>query len=147
MGAKNEVFGQELTITDDREGFADIGAGATREDRADFDFTVSSATPAGHRITFTLHITASNGGPWTDTFTVTVGSGGGGGGVGPIVYDHVSVDDDNSTSRGNNNGAVDAGEKIELNVFLKNTGSSGASSVYADLSSSDSYVTITDDRE
>jgi hypothetical protein len=38
----------------------------------DFDFAVDASTPNGHIISFDLDITASNGGPWSDTFDVPV---------------------------------------------------------------------------
>ena len=38
----------------------------------DYDFAVDPDTPNGHIIQFDLEITASNGGPWTDSFDVPV---------------------------------------------------------------------------
>jgi hypothetical protein len=35
-------------------------------------FDLAGNTPDGHVITYSLDITDSNGGPWTDSFTVTV---------------------------------------------------------------------------
>jgi len=59
----------------------------------------------------------------------------------------VNIDDDNSgSSSGNNNGIVNPGEDIELDVTLKNYGSGSASSVNAVLSTT-AGVTISDATE
>lgn len=54
-------------------GYGDISAGGTATNSNDFDFEVSSSTPNGHVIQFELSISASNGGPWSDSFTIVVG--------------------------------------------------------------------------
>ena len=46
---------------------------------------------------------------------------------------------------GNNNGLVDYGENISLDVILENVGADDANDVYAVLSTTDEYITITDD--
>ncbi|MBT4332746.1 MAG: hypothetical protein HOD64_05655, partial [Candidatus Cloacimonetes bacterium] len=63
------------------------------------------------------------------------------------VFD-VTIDDDNSgTSTGNNDGSINPGEDIELNVSLKNFGTQSACSVTATITTDDAFVTITDDAE
>jgi hypothetical protein len=52
--------------------YPDIPAGASRTNSNDFDFQVAPDAPDGHVIQFDLDITASNGGPWSDTFDVSV---------------------------------------------------------------------------
>ncbi len=52
-----------------------IWGGGTAVNNDDFEFQVDSDTPDGHIITFKVDITASNGGPWTDTFTEAVTCG------------------------------------------------------------------------
>jgi hypothetical protein len=52
--------------------YPDIAAGGTGRNRHDYDFALDALAPDEHVITFDLDITAANGGPWTDTFTVTV---------------------------------------------------------------------------
>lgn len=64
-----------------------------------------------------------------------------------LVYDSHSIDDDNTTSSGNNNGYADAGETIEMPVILSNTGSGDAHNVSAVLSSANPFITITDNFE
>jgi parallel beta-helix repeat protein len=64
-----------------------------------------------------------------------------------LSYAGHTVDDDNlGESSGNGDGVIDAGETIELKVSLKNTGTSTATGVYADLSlyTPDPNITITD---
>lgn len=63
-----------LTIVDDDEPFADIAVGASVTSNADFDFSVSSAAPAGHQISFTLLITSDQS-SWTRSFTLPVVAG------------------------------------------------------------------------
>ncbi len=53
----------------------------------------------------------------------------------------VAIDDDNSGySQGNNNGEANPGEALEINVTLKNWGTSSANGVSATISTSDPYV-------
>ncbi|RLG20032.1 hypothetical protein DRN74_06085, partial [Candidatus Micrarchaeota archaeon] len=52
--------------------YPDISGGGTGSNSNDFDFAVDSSTPDGHVIRFDLNITASNGGPWSDSFSVSV---------------------------------------------------------------------------
>jgi hypothetical protein len=52
--------------------YGDIAPGAFAVNANDFDFDVASSAPAGEIIVFDLSITASNGGPWTDSFVVVV---------------------------------------------------------------------------
>lgn len=60
-----------------------------------------------------------------------------------VVYDTYTIDD----CLGNNNGVVDFGETISLDMQLENVGLDNAFSVSAMLSSPDSFVTITDSTE
>ena len=53
--------------------YGDIPGGGTGTNGDDFDLEVDPSTPDGHVIHFDLDISASNGGPWSDSFDVTVG--------------------------------------------------------------------------
>jgi hypothetical protein len=67
-----------------------------------------------------------------------------GGDVGPVVYASRLIDDDNSgQSSGNDDGIIDPGETIELDVTLYNQGVGTATDVNAAISASDPYVTFT----
>jgi hypothetical protein len=61
-----------IYITDSQENYPDIPGGGTGTCTYDFDFEVASNTPDGHIIHFDLDISASNGGPWTDSFDIPV---------------------------------------------------------------------------
>jgi hypothetical protein len=62
--------------------------------------------------------------------------------AGPLVYDGHRIDDDTAgNSNGNDNGRIDCGEAIELYVDLRNQGSDVATSVVANISTGDPYVT------
>jgi hypothetical protein len=65
-----------------------------------------------------------------------------------LFYQGHSIDDDSTGgSLGDTNGQVNAGEIIEMPVTLHNAGNSDAHNVTATLSTSDSYVTISDGYE
>ncbi len=65
-----------------------------------------------------------------------------------VVFDDCIVDDDQAgDSFGNSDGALDAGETIELVVQLRNVGVDTATNVTAQLVIEDEYVTVTDDME
>jgi putative hemolysin len=58
-----------INITDDSEEYGDILPGNMAASLDAYDFSIDPACPAGHMVTFALNISASNGGPWTDSFT------------------------------------------------------------------------------
>jgi len=59
-----------------------------------------------------------------------------------LVYNGSTISDPAPT--GNNNGMMDYGETNQLNVTIKNVGSQAATAVSATLSTTDPYITITD---
>lgn len=125
-------------ISDANENYGDIASGDSSWCEFDYDFTVDSAAPQT-RITFTLNITSDNH-SWTDTFSVKV--------HGPVGYAAHEVDDDQSTSDGDDDSKVEPGEKIELPVQLVNKSITDLSGVSADLSTNDPNITnISDDYE
>jgi hypothetical protein len=65
--------------------------------------------------------------------------------AGPLVHDSHMVDDDLlDQSSGNDDGVVNCGESIELYVDLYNQGASTVTGITATISSSDPYITFTD---
>ncbi len=65
--------------------------------------------------------------------------------VGPVVYDNLVLDDDNNGgSSGNDDGVIDCGESIEMWVNLYNEGTETLTGITATISSSDPYITFTD---
>lgn len=127
-----------VTITDPSVTFGTIAVGAI-DTGSDFDFTVSSSTPAGHVINFNLEI-ASDQGSVTRAFSLTVGSGG----SISLVYVSSEVHDGVGGGIGNSNNVINPGEEIDLVVTVRNDGSMMAENVDAILSTSDPYVTVTD---
>ena len=95
-----------------------------------WSFAVSSSTPTGTQIPFTLNITDGQGNTWTQSFTVTVQATGAN-----IQYSRNVVYSDN-----NGDGIINKGESIALKVYLKNTGSSDANSVTATMTTTSSYI-------
>ncbi|MEZ5359359.1 MAG: C25 family cysteine peptidase [Candidatus Zixiibacteriota bacterium] len=82
-------------------------------------------------------ITAQNKQPHIGTIQVIAPNG-------PyMVYDESDIDD----FAGNNNGVIDYGETVSLGIQLKNVGPDDAIAVEATLSTTDSYITITDGTE
>ena len=61
-----------ISISDGSEEYGDIPAGNWATSLDAYAFTVDPACPAGHVVTFALNISASDGGPWTDSFTEIV---------------------------------------------------------------------------
>jgi putative hemolysin len=91
-----------VNITDDSEEYGDIPAGNMATSLDAYDFAIDPACPAGHVIIFTLNISASNGGPWTDSFTRVI--------VIPPDVSNVSA-----TQRSDGSGIVDINYDVSLN--------------------------------
>jgi hypothetical protein len=72
VGATLSTSDAYISITDSAETWSDIAGITEVTSTEDFDFTVDPDTPDGHEVTFDLDVTATNGGPWSDSFTVTV---------------------------------------------------------------------------
>ena len=93
-------------------------------------FTVSSNTPAGTKITFNVSIKDESNNTWTDSFTITVvGTGA------SVGFSKYSVYSDN-----NNDGKINKGEAVKLQVYLKNIGSSTVNKVRATITCNSSYI-------
>jgi len=93
-------------------------------------FNISSDTPDGTLITFTVTITDETNNTWTDTFTLQVVATNA-----SIGFSRYSITTDN-----NFNQLIDPGESIKLKVYLKNTGTSKALKVRAGISCSDPNI-------
>ena len=102
-------------------------------------FTVSEDTPYDTIIPFNLEFKDQNGDIWTDSFNVIV--------VKPdvnIVYHACEISDSVSDSYTFNNGdgKINPGETISMDIRIRNTGTSKATSVMSNLTTTSQYVTL-----
>ncbi len=59
-------------ISNTSSSYPNIPGGEVSSNSDDFEFTLDPNTPDGHVIHFDLDVTASNGGPWADSFDISV---------------------------------------------------------------------------
>ncbi|MBN2382322.1 hypothetical protein JXQ70_05510 [bacterium] len=125
-----------INITDATATFPDFAIGQTGQSNPDhFAFEVASTTPNAENITFTLDWNTTGGFNGSTHWTVQI--------VKPdLVYADHQVNDDS----GNDNGYLDPGESVQLEVSLLNQGGAEASGITAVLSEDSLYVTISDDQ-
>ena len=100
------------------------------ENHTGLTFNVSSSTPNETVIQFEIVITDIHGNTWNDIFTVTVKAQGSN-----IVLSKYSVYSDS-----NNDGIINKGEGIRLDLVIKNTGISTAKEVSVTVKSTSSYI-------
>jgi predicted metal-binding transcription factor (methanogenesis marker protein 9) len=101
-----------------------------------YSFKVSNDCPYGDVVTFFLNISDSEGNNWQDTFTVEVVRT-----KAVLEYSRFEV-----YYGGNSDDDVNRGEDLTVRIYLKNTGSSTANSVVANLNENDPYVVVNDNR-
>lgn len=118
---------QYVTLIDAEEFYGDIEAGETATVEAGFQLAVSPETPDGHTVLFTLQA-ADGREMWESSFILTV--------YAPVlaISGIIIID--------GNNGVLEPGESVELEIALLNTGSGSAEDINALLSSSDEFTTI-----
>lgn len=61
-----------VTVTNGQEGYSDVPTDTLGVNADGFVFEVDADTPDGHAIHVDLTITASNGGPWSESFDIPV---------------------------------------------------------------------------
>ncbi len=119
-----------VTISDSTEFYGTISAGGQIMINDGYSIGVAPLVPDNHIITFQV-VATDGANNWLSTFTLKAHA--------PVLeLGSSSISDPG----GNNNGILDPGETADLNIEVKNTGSSGALSVTGDLSTTDPYVTI-----
>ena len=125
--------------------YPDVAAGSMQENRRDWDLRVSPDAPNGHEFSFTIRLTADQGGPWDVLVTVPIG---GASPPGVPVLAAVRVDDGPShdgtgnDSRGNNDGIAQSGETIELYVSIRNDGELALTGLSGELIETDPWVRL-----
>ena len=120
------------------------------ENPKDWDLRISGNAPAGHKATLKFTYTATSGGPWNHTIELPIGCDDEPASEsGPVVEvagyrvdDGPSHDGTGNDSKGNNDGAAQCGETIELYVTARNSGDSTVTGLSAKLTESDPYVSI-----
>ncbi len=119
-----------VTITDNTELYGDVNANSSVSVANGFALSVTNNIPNGHMIMFNM--TATDGtNIWSSNFALQ--------GHAPILtVGTVTVSD----LSGNNNGKIDIGETVDLQISITNTGSADAAAVIGTLLSTDTYITI-----
>ncbi|NOQ26671.1 MAG: hypothetical protein GQ564_15030 [Bacteroidales bacterium] len=95
-------------------------------------FKVSDSAPVNTSITFTMNISDEAGNTWTDNFSITVQE----------INSNIIYLKNEIYSDDNNDNYITKGETVGLEVYLKNTGTSTALSVSAEITTSSSYATV-----
>jgi len=113
--------------------FGAISAGSVVSSEEKYVFQVDPRTPDKFELPFKLQITGSNGMTREQNFVVTVSA--------PVLdFQKVVIHD----SLGNNNGACEPGETVDLEVIIANNGRMDATLVHSQLFSSTSYIDFID---
>lgn len=119
-----------VTLNDTTELYPLIAAGQTVSIPDGFAIAVTNDIPEGHQITFD-YIATCDTNSWDGSFTLTAHSV-------VLNYAGITINDDG----GNDNGRVDAGETVLLNLSILNAGLAPAVDVEGFITSADPYVLI-----
>ena len=121
-----------VSITDDNEAYGTIAAETTVNMVDAFAFDVASDIPDGSMIKINISAVDEAGRElWESSFTLTAHA--------PVLsYLAFSINDD----AGNQNGKIEPGESVDIEVDLSNMGSSDAYNVMANLTTANGHITI-----
>ena len=101
-------------------------------------FTISADTPNNTVIPILLTITDNQNHTWTTSYNITI--------VEPryeLSFSNYAISDKLTTGKMNDNdGIIEAGEQIFMNVCIKNTGTSRADNITVSFSSDSGFVTF-----
>jgi hypothetical protein len=124
-----------VAITDDTVVYGDLAGGEVKagQNGDDFEFHIAGTCPDQDALVFELEIRDDGNGVWTGSFAYTADA--------PVLSVHALDLDD--TLGGDGNGCLDPGESATLSVALANAGHQDATTIIADLWSSNPLVTIT----
>jgi PKD repeat protein len=119
-----------ITLTQNTALYGNIPAGSVITVNNGFAFSVANDMPDNHLASFSL--LASDGtNSWPSYFTIK--------GHAPVLqYQSYSIDD----PLGNNNGKLDPGETVTLNLTVKNTGSAETFNVGGVINTTNTNITI-----
>ncbi|MCX6166352.1 MAG: C25 family cysteine peptidase, partial [Ignavibacteriae bacterium] len=122
-----------ITMTDSTESFGNIAAGSTVLVNNAFAYNVSNYIPDNTSVSFEV-IATSGTDIWTSSFSLI--------GHASLVKMGSNIITD---STGNNNGRIDPGESAKFKIALRNQGTSQARNVSAKLTTTSTYITLTQD--
>ena len=124
--------------------YPDVAAGSIQENRRDWDLRVSPDAPNGHEFSFTIRLTADEGGPWDVLVTVPIACASPGvpGLASVRVDDGPSHDGTGNDSTGNNDGIAQCEETIELYVSIRNDGELPLTGLSGELIETDPWVRL-----
>jgi PKD repeat protein len=123
-----------ITVSDSTEAYGTLAPNEVHSVPDAYQFHASNHIPDGHSIHFTV-ISSSGADTWNSNFTISAHA--------PILaMGYVNVSDPG----GNFNFRLDPGETDNLQIFINNTGSSGAYNVVGHLVAINPYITITEDQ-
>lgn len=119
-----------VTLNDTTELYPLIPAGQVVSIADAYGITVSADVPEGHIISFNYTANCDTN-SWEGTFTILAHTV-------ALNYAGITINDQG----GNNNGKVDAGETVLLNISVINAGTAPATNVEGFISTTDPYVLI-----
>jgi hypothetical protein len=120
-----------ITITDATETFGTIGANQTVNIDDAFAFSVDNQVPDGHYILFAVSATDGTN-VWDSNFSIEAHA--------PVISFEQAVAND--TANGNGDYLWDAGETVNIEITVANSGSADATDVFGLLTTADPYVTL-----
>lgn len=122
-----------VTVTDNTTEAGDVPSGQMTDVPDAFSVSVAENVPDGHILRFLSEATDGDS-VWLSTFNVKAHA--------PVIkYSQYTISD----PEGNNNGRLDPGETVEINVSLYNEGGADAYNVKGKISCDDPYVEIISD--
>jgi hypothetical protein len=120
-----------VSIIDNNQSWGNITAGSMEEILASFTYQVNDNIVDQEQVTFLLTITDSDGNTWTANIYVTLNAPN-------VSVLALTVND----ATGNNNGRLDPGETVTLQITAKNTGHADLLLAQGDISTNSTYLTI-----
>lgn len=118
--------GERQNLSEDEEGCSTTGSSGSME------IFIDPGTPVGQKIEFDINLVDTEEHPYQTSFKITVQKSGA-----SLSVDEVEILTDSS-----GNDKIEAGDQLDLRVWLSNTGSSRVTNLSGDLSSSSSRVTL-----
>ena len=120
-----------LTITDNTQAWGTIASNSAATQPSAYSFTTSNFIPDQHIANFVLNITDNASNTWNSNFSIKINAP-------DLAVGNFVIND----AAGNNNGAIDAGESINIVIQSLNNGHSNAPLTTGTLTTTSPWVTI-----